>query len=133
MAMPSGLFFEIGRLKNGEKIMINAAIVGMGRWGQTLVNSIAEGSHVIRFVAGTTRTPSKVTEYASENGIRLCENYEDVIKDDQVDAVVLAKLHRERGTAYPQGVGHPIRGRAYPSLWVAGADPAPDPSPWLRG
>ena len=47
MAMPSGLFFEIGRLKNGEKIMINAAIVGMGRWGQTLVNSIAEGSHLL--------------------------------------------------------------------------------------
>ena len=73
--------------------MINAAIVGMGRWGQTLVNSIAEGSHVIRFVAGTTRTPSKVTKYASENGIRLYETYEDVIKDDEVDAVVLASPH----------------------------------------
>ena len=73
--------------------MINAAIVGMGRWGQTLVNSIAEGSHVIRFVAGTSRTLSKVTEYASENGIRLYETYEDVIEDDEVDAVVLASPH----------------------------------------
>jgi len=45
--------------------MINAAIVGMGRWGQTLVNSVAGSSDVIKFVAGNTRTPSKVVDYAA--------------------------------------------------------------------
>ncbi len=35
--------------------MINAAIVGLGWWGKTLVKS-AENSDAIRFVCGTTRT-----------------------------------------------------------------------------
>lgn len=73
--------------------MIDAAIVGMGRWGQTLVNSVAGGSNAISFVAGTTRTLSKVEDYASENGIRLHPTYEDVLADGGVDAVVLASPH----------------------------------------
>jgi predicted dehydrogenase len=73
--------------------MINAAIVGMGRWGQTLVASIAGGSDDIKFVAGTTRTLSKVEDYAAENDIRLHASYEDVLADDDVEAVVLASPH----------------------------------------
>lgn len=73
--------------------MINAAIVGMGRWGQTLVNSVAGGNDAIKFVAGTTRTLSKVEDYAAENGIRLHATYEDVLADGDVDAVVLASPH----------------------------------------
>ena len=38
--------------------MINAAIVGMGWWGKTLVESVQGSSDVIRFVAGATRTAS---------------------------------------------------------------------------
>ena len=73
--------------------MINAAVVGMGRWGQTLVNSVADGSDAISFVAGTTRTLSKVEDYAAEKNIRLHSSYEDVMADDAVDAVVLASPH----------------------------------------
>jgi len=73
--------------------MINAAIVGMGRWGQTLVNSVAGSSDVITFVAGNTRTPSKVVDYAAEKGIKLHSSYEDVLADDNVDALVLASPH----------------------------------------
>ena len=73
--------------------MINAAIVGMGRWGQTLVNSVADGSDAIRFVSGTTRTLSKVEGYAADNNIRLHGSYEDVLADADVDAVVLASPH----------------------------------------
>lgn len=72
--------------------MINAAIVGMGRWGQTLVNSV-EKSDTIRFVAGNTRTLSKVEDYAAEKNIRLHATYDDVMADDAVDAVVLASPH----------------------------------------
>ena len=73
--------------------MINAAIVGMGRWGQTLVNSVAGSSDVIKFVACNTRTPSKVVDYAAEKGIKLHSSYEDVLAGDTVDAVVLASPH----------------------------------------
>jgi hypothetical protein len=37
--------------------MIRAAIVGMGWWGRTLVEAVAD-SDQIRFVAGATRTVS---------------------------------------------------------------------------
>lgn len=72
--------------------MIKAAIVGMGRWGQTLVNSV-DGSGEIRFVAGTTRTLSKVEEYAKGKGIRLHKSYDELMADKDVDAVVLASPH----------------------------------------
>ena len=36
--------------------MIKAAIVGLGWWGKTLVESVQDGSDAIRFVAGATRT-----------------------------------------------------------------------------
>lgn len=73
--------------------MINAAIVGMGRWGQTLVNSVAGSSDQIAFVAGTTRTLSKVEDYAADKNIRLHATYDDVLADEAVDAVVLASPH----------------------------------------
>jgi hypothetical protein len=39
--------------------MLNAAIVGLGRWGQHLVDSVHDKSDTIRFVAGATRTIAK--------------------------------------------------------------------------
>ena len=72
--------------------MIKAAIVGMGRWGQTLVKSV-EGSDTIKFVAGHTRTLSKVEDYAAQRNIRLHDSYEALMQDDGVDAVVLASPH----------------------------------------
>ena len=47
--------------------MTRAAIVGLGWWGKTLVESTA-GSEAIRFVAGTSRTLSPdVQSFASEH------------------------------------------------------------------
>jgi predicted dehydrogenase len=71
--------------------MINAAIVGLGWWGRTLVESLADGSDVMRFVALTTRTVSpEVHEFAKQHKLRLLDNYEAVLRDSAVDAVVLA-------------------------------------------
>jgi predicted dehydrogenase len=73
--------------------MIRAAIVGMGSWGQNLVASVQGKSDAIRFVAGTTRTPAKATEFVAKHGIRMVESYEQVLADADVDAVVLATPH----------------------------------------
>ncbi len=73
--------------------MIRAGIVGLGYWGQTLVDSVCGRSETIRFVAGTTRTPSKVTEFATRSGIRLCATLDDLLADYEIDAVVLATPH----------------------------------------
>ena len=73
--------------------MINAAIIGMGVWGQNLVNSAQGLSKSIRFVAGATRTPAKAADFAARQGIRIMDSYEAVLADPGVDAVVLATPH----------------------------------------
>lgn len=73
--------------------MIRAGIVGMGRWGQNLARSVADGNEAIRITAGFTRTPSKVADFAAASGIRLHESYESLLADEGIDAVVLASPH----------------------------------------
>ncbi len=73
--------------------MINAAIVGMGRWGQTLVDSVQGKSDKINFTRGVTRTTSKVEDYCAERGITLGDDYDAILADSAVDAVVLASPH----------------------------------------
>jgi predicted dehydrogenase len=75
--------------------VINAAIIGLGRWGQNLVNSVQGKSNAIRFVAGATRTPARAEAYARQQGIQLHDSYEKVLADPQVDAVVLATPHTQ--------------------------------------
>jgi predicted dehydrogenase len=73
--------------------MINAAIVGLGWWGKTLVES-AEHSDLIRFVAGATRTMSPETEaFAREKQLQLAPSYEALLADAAIDAVVLSTPH----------------------------------------
>ena len=73
--------------------MINAAIVGLGRWGQNLVNSIQSKSDKIRIVAGTTRTVEKAKDYAKQQGFPLHDAYGKVLSDPGINAVVLATPH----------------------------------------
>jgi predicted dehydrogenase len=73
--------------------VIRAAIVGLGRWGQNLVASVQGQSDAIRFVAGATRTPEKARGFAGKHGIPLYENYEKLLADPAIDAVVLATPH----------------------------------------
>lgn len=73
--------------------MINAAIVGLGWWGKTLVEAAAE-SDKINFVAGTTRTLSDdAVAFAKEYGFELKDSYEDLLQEDAIDAVVLVTPH----------------------------------------
>jgi len=74
--------------------MINAAIVGMGWWGKTLVESVQGSSDVIRFVAGASRTPSaELSAFADQQRLKLAPSFEAVLSDSSVDAVVLATPH----------------------------------------
>lgn len=73
--------------------MLNLAIVGLGSWGQALVNAVQGTSGTIRFVAGATRTRARAEAFAADRGIRLHERYEDVLADPAVQGVVLATPH----------------------------------------
>jgi predicted dehydrogenase len=51
---------------------------------------VADGSEDIRFVAATTRSLSDDAKaFAQEHGLKLFNSYEDILKDDDIDAVVL--------------------------------------------
>jgi predicted dehydrogenase len=74
--------------------MINAAIVGLGWWGRTLVEAVQGTSDKIRFVAGATRTQSpEVAAFAEAQKFTLVEHYEALLADPGVDAVILATPH----------------------------------------
>jgi predicted dehydrogenase len=73
--------------------MINAAIVGLGRWGQNLVNSVQGKSDKLRFVVGVLRHPEKARAYAHQHGLALRTELASVLTDPLVDAIVLATPH----------------------------------------
>jgi len=75
--------------------MLNAAIVGLGRWGQVLVDSVQGKSDRIKFTAAVARTPAKVEAYTKKQGLTLDSDYAAMLKDPSIDAVVLATPHQQ--------------------------------------
>jgi len=70
--------------------VINTAIVGLGWWGKTLVEAVADGSDDIKFVGATTRSLSDDAKaFSAEHGLKLYNSYEDILNDDAIEAVVL--------------------------------------------
>jgi predicted dehydrogenase len=73
--------------------VIKAAIVGLGWWGKTLVES-CEFSSEIEVVAGATRTLSpEIEAFARQKNFRLAANYEALLADPCIDAVILTTPH----------------------------------------
>src|SRR5262245_66253810 len=73
--------------------MVRAAIIGMGSWGQNLVNCVQGKRYAIRFVAGATRTPARAEEFGRRHGISVQASFEAALADSSIDAVVLATPH----------------------------------------
>lgn len=73
--------------------MISAAIVGLGRWGRNLVDSVQGKSDKIRFTTGVLRHPESAREYAGRQGIALTSDLDKVLADPSIDAIVLATPH----------------------------------------
>ena len=78
--------------------MIRAAITGLGWWGQNLVNA-ARASDTIRFTAACSRTRQTASAFCQEHTLRWTDDYESLLRDPDIDAVVLAtphSLHRDQ-------------------------------------
>ena len=77
-----------------QQPILNAAIVGLGRWGQNLVTAAASdtGSR-IRFMRGMTRTPAKVTDFGNAQGFEITEDFDALLADPDLQALVLATPH----------------------------------------
>ena len=75
--------------------MLKTAIIGMGRWGQTLVNSVQGRNDAgIRFVAGCTGRPERAAEWAAQKGLRVLPGFDAVLADPEVQAVAIASPHQ---------------------------------------
>lgn len=77
--------------------MIRAAIVGLGRWGRTLVGAVQGKSTEIRFTAGHSRTREAAEPFCAEHGIRYCGDLDQILADPGIDAVVYATPHSQHG------------------------------------
>jgi predicted dehydrogenase len=72
--------------------MLNAAIIGLGWWGQRLVESV-QGSGLIRFTRGVTLEPGLARDFAAKCGLAIGASFADVLADPAIEAVVLATPH----------------------------------------
>lgn len=75
--------------------MIDAAIVGLGRWGTTLVEAVAGKSERLRFTRAVSRDPGRVRAFALRHGLEVATNLAPVLADPSIAAVVLATPHSQ--------------------------------------
>ena len=73
--------------------MINAAVVGLGRWGKSIVESVQGKSKRLRFVRGVCKEPEQLGAFAAAHGFEVGADFSDAIADPAVQAVVLATPH----------------------------------------
>jgi predicted dehydrogenase len=73
--------------------VIDAAIVGLGRWGRSLVESVQGKSAKLRFVLGVEPDLGAAREFAAQHRLALVPTLEEALADRSVDAVVLATPH----------------------------------------
>src|SRR5262245_15459112 len=78
---------------------VRAAIVGLGRWGRSLVNAVHGRTDAIRFTAAYARTRASAEEFCRDKNIPMLARYEDALASPDIDAVVLAtppSMHAEQ-------------------------------------
>lgn len=90
--------------------MIRAAIVGLGRWGRTLVNAVQGHSAELRFVQAIDTAPQAAQAFCDQHGMPLANDLGVALRDPQVQAIVLVtphSLHREQVEACARA-GKPV-------------------------
>jgi len=108
--------------------MIDAAIVGLGRWGQTLVAAVQGKSDKLCFTRAVSRNPDRVRDIAARHGLELVDELTPVLADRAIDAIVLAtphSLHCEQTIAVA-GAGKAVFGEKPLTLTKAEAERAID-------
>jgi len=73
--------------------MIDAAIVGLGRWGKTLVEAVQGKSDKIRFIRAVSRDPAQHRDFLETQHLLGGSSFAEVLADRSIKAVVLATPH----------------------------------------
>ena len=74
--------------------MIDAAIVGLGRWGKTLVEAVQGKSDKIRFTRAVSRDPTQHRDFLETHHLRA-GTFAETLADKSIKAVVLATPHTQ--------------------------------------
>src|SRR5262245_38166302 len=72
---------------------VRAAIIGLGRWGRSLVNAVDGKTDAIKFTRSYSRTRINAEQFCRDKNIPLADSYEAILADPTIDAVVLATPH----------------------------------------
>jgi len=72
--------------------VIQVGLVGLGWWGERLLDA-AHGSPALRFVHAVSPRPDIRAPLAAKHGLRLSPDIETMLRDPDVQAVVLATPH----------------------------------------
>jgi predicted dehydrogenase len=73
--------------------MIDAAVIGLGRWGKNIVEAVQGKSKRLRFIRGVSKEPELVRDFAAAKGFELSSEFEEAVADPRVQAVFLATPH----------------------------------------
>jgi predicted dehydrogenase len=73
--------------------MINAAVIGLGRWGKAIVEAVQGKSKRLRILRGVSKEPELVRDFAAAKGFELTTEFEAALADPRVEAVFLATPH----------------------------------------
>jgi predicted dehydrogenase len=79
-----------------QKKTVDAAIIGLGRWGQNLVSAASSDPQCrLKFTRAVTRTPEKAKAFCDQNNLPLDTSFDAVLRDRDISAVVLATPHSQ--------------------------------------
>ena len=76
---------------------VGVALIGMGWWGQKMLNVLQGAPGDIRVVRAVEPNVETVKALCAEKGVPLSANYADALNDPAVEAVVLATPHSLHG------------------------------------
>jgi predicted dehydrogenase len=77
--------------------MINAAIIGLGWWGQTIARALAS-SEVVKPLLGVDPLDSARNRISTELGIATCAGFEEALQRADIQAVILCSPQTEHAT-----------------------------------
>ena len=73
--------------------MINTAIIGLGWWGSHIVNTLQGKSNKIQFQKAFDIERDSKLQFARRKGIEITKDFESILEDPLIEAVVLATPH----------------------------------------
>ena len=85
--------------------MIDAAIVGLGRWGKTLVEAVQGKSNKLRFTRAVSRDPAQHRDFLETHHLLAGTSLAEALADKSVKAVVLATPHSQHVEAVLAAAG----------------------------